>query len=174
MPNDDDWVPARRVAKRFFSQIGVMSRNDKGPLWDGKTVVSTSPANLLHEVAHFQIAPDWRRFKPGYGLGVEPEGSCRPPQLVPDLRTEIEEGLASTLGILWEAHLGYPGWNDTARSHGWGEARDDEDFKDVAEFLKAAREQSRKLLRLGLITAEGVPRPVLAKRWRAREGPQVD
>lgn len=165
MTDDDDWAPAKEVASRFFTKFGVLGDIRGVPLWDGKTVSASSPINLLHEVAHFQIAPEWRRFKPGYGLGMEPEGDAWPPQLVGDRRTEVEESMASALGVLWAAHLGYEGWRDTAKSHSWG--RVNEWIRDVDHFLWITGEVARSLLRLGLITPEGVPIPVLARRWRA-------
>lgn len=165
MTSDQDWGPAREIASRFFPRIGTLGKLGETPLWDGKAVSASTPSSLLHEVAHFQIAPEWRRFKPGYGLGMEPEGNAFPPQLVSDRRSEVEESMASALGILWEAHLGYKGWRDTAQSHSWGRVR--EWIRDVDHFLWITDGVAGTLLRLGLITPGGVPIPVTARRWRA-------
>jgi hypothetical protein len=166
--SEDDWGPARKVAEQFFTKIGHLGQPNDAPLWDGETVTASTPANLLHEVAHFQIAPAWRRFKPGYGLGIEPEG-VEHPQLATDMRSALEESLASVLGILWQAHLGYEDWPDTAKSHGWNDDACHHRFDDIHDFLRAAEKKRLTLIRLGLITLDGTPKPVLAPRWRVNE-----
>lgn len=168
MISEDDWGPARKVAEQFFTKIGHLGQPNDAPLWDGETVTASTPANLLHEVAHFQIAPAWRRFKPGYGLGIEPEG-VEHPQLATDIRSAVEESLSSVLGVLWQAHLDYEDWQGTAQSHGWNDGYHNHRCEDVYDFLKAAEKKSLKLIRLGLITLDGVPRPVLAPRWHVHE-----
>jgi hypothetical protein len=69
---------------------------------------------LLHEVAHFQIAPPARRRLIDFGLGAGPETGNRTAAecaatIVFGLEREREEAMASLLGILWEVELGQPG-----------------------------------------------------------------
>ena len=67
---------------------------------------------LVHEVAHWLIAPDDRRVLPDFGLGAGPETGrieeANAARCVDDTVKEEEELLASLLGILFEAVLGQP------------------------------------------------------------------
>ena len=67
---------------------------------------------ILHEIAHYLLAPPARRALPDFGLGPGPDtrdraGAERAATL-PMLEREIDEAMASLLGILWEAELGQP------------------------------------------------------------------
>jgi hypothetical protein len=81
--------------------------------WDGTALDGTTEAYvILHEVAHFVLAPADRRGLPDFGLGPGPDtrdraGAERVATL-PVLEREIDEAMASLLGILWEAELGQP------------------------------------------------------------------
>ena len=78
--------------------------------WDGKRLRSqTSASVLIHEIAHYLIAPPHRRSLIDFGLGAGPEtgyshiaDNCC---LVDDDTKMKEEVLTSMLGILWEAEL---------------------------------------------------------------------
>lgn len=79
--------------------------------WDGQAVrTKTETAVLLHEIAHWQIAPEDRRTLPDFGLGAGPEtgrvAEADAARCVDDATKEEEENLASLLGILWEVDLG--------------------------------------------------------------------
>ena len=81
--------------------------------WNGKALnVATPPApsggNLIHEIAHWVVAPPERRELPDFGLGAI------------GFRNGAgdEESLASMLGILIERSLGLA-WDDTWVLHEW-------------------------------------------------------
>lgn len=81
--------------------------------WDGQAVATqTETAVFLHEIAHWQIAPLDRRTLPDFGLGAGPESGHKAAAdaacCVDDQTKELEENLASLLGILWEVELGGP------------------------------------------------------------------
>jgi hypothetical protein len=81
--------------------------------WDG---VALNPATeayvILHEVAHFLLAPPERRKLVDFGLGPGPDTIDRTAAeraaCVPVLEREADEALASLAGIVWEARLGQP------------------------------------------------------------------
>jgi hypothetical protein len=81
--------------------------------WDGSALDGATEAYvILHEVAHYQLAPPERRALPDFGLGPGPDTSDRDgaerAAAVPMLEREADEAAASLLGILWEAELGQP------------------------------------------------------------------
>jgi hypothetical protein len=67
---------------------------------------------ILHEIAHFLLAPPERRHLPDFGLGPGPDTTeCETAEracTVPLLQRDADEAAASLLGILWEAALGQP------------------------------------------------------------------
>jgi len=81
--------------------------------WDGAALDGAVEAYvILHEVAHFVLAPPERRAAVDFGLGPGPDtrdraGAERAATL-PMLEREADEAAASLLGILWEAKLGQP------------------------------------------------------------------
>ena len=81
--------------------------------WDGMALNGATEAYvILHEVAHFALAPPERRGLIEFGLGpgpdtVDREAALRAAVLSP-LAREKDEAAASLLGILWEAELGQP------------------------------------------------------------------
>ena len=82
--------------------------------WNGYALRSATEAYvLLHEVAHFQIAPPARRALIDFGLGAGPETGDRAAAeraaCVFGIARESEEAMASLLGVLWEVELGQPG-----------------------------------------------------------------
>jgi len=81
--------------------------------WDGRSVaIRLEPSVLIHEVAHYQCAAPARRGVVDFGLGAGPEsgrkaeGDAAQSLFLPE--RDVEEGLCSLLGILWEAELGQP------------------------------------------------------------------
>ena len=81
--------------------------------WDGAALNGATEAYvILHEVAHFALAPLERRSLIEFGLGPGPdtldrEEAERAAVLSPLARDE-DEAAASLLGIVWEAALGQP------------------------------------------------------------------
>ena len=82
--------------------------------WDGRALNSATEAYvILHEAAHFVLAPLERRQLVDFGLGPGPDtrdrdAAARAAVLSP-LAREEDEAAASLLGIIWEAELGQPG-----------------------------------------------------------------
>jgi hypothetical protein len=81
--------------------------------WDGAALDGDTEAYvILHEVAHFVLAPPERRRLVDFGLGPGPDTRQRAvaeaAAVVPLLDREADETEASLLGILWEAALGHP------------------------------------------------------------------
>jgi hypothetical protein len=81
--------------------------------WDGVALDGDTEAYvILHEVAHYVLAPPERRKLPDFGLGPGPDTRDRAgaehAAVLPVLEREVDEAMASLLGILWEAELGQP------------------------------------------------------------------
>lgn len=81
--------------------------------WDGAALDPDTEAYvILHEVAHFVLAPPERRSLIDFGLGPGPDTrdreSAERAALLPIAEREADEADASLLGILWEAALGQP------------------------------------------------------------------
>jgi hypothetical protein len=81
--------------------------------WDGAALNGETEAYvILHEIAHFMLAPPERRRLADFGLGPGPDTidhdtAERAALLAPLARAE-EEAEASLLGIVWEAKLDQP------------------------------------------------------------------
>ena len=91
----------------------IDARPEDGFSWNGTAVATqTETAVLLHEFAHWQVAPESRRCLPDFGLGAGPEtgrvAQAEAACCVDDQTKIREEDLASLLGILWEAEIGGP------------------------------------------------------------------
>jgi len=81
--------------------------------WDGAALLGDTEAYvILHEIAHFVLAPPERRRLVDFGLGAGPDTTDRAAAdravALPILEREADEAAASLLGILWEAALGHP------------------------------------------------------------------
>jgi hypothetical protein len=81
--------------------------------WDGAALDGATEAYvILHEVAHFMLAPPGRRALADFGLGPGPDTRARAAAeraaVLPVNEREGDEAMASLLGILWEAELGQP------------------------------------------------------------------
>jgi hypothetical protein len=81
--------------------------------WDGAALNGDTEAYvILHEVAHFVLAPLQRRGLMDFGLGPGPDtldhaAAAEAATLSPLARAQ-DEAAASLLGIVWEARLGQP------------------------------------------------------------------
>jgi hypothetical protein len=81
--------------------------------WDGAALNSATQAYvILHEIAHFVLAPPERRGVVEFGLGPGPDtidrAAAERAAVLAPLACEADEARASLLGILWEAELGQP------------------------------------------------------------------
>ena len=81
--------------------------------WDGTALNDATEAYvILHEVAHFALAPPERRGLVEFGLGPGPDtldrDAAERAAVLPLLEREADEAAASLLGIVWEAALGQP------------------------------------------------------------------
>ncbi|HEX5452920.1 MAG TPA: hypothetical protein VFX06_03940 [Stellaceae bacterium] len=81
--------------------------------WDGAALsVDTEAYVILHEAAHFVLAPPERRGLIDFGLGPGPDTTDRAAAeraaVVSLMERDADEAAASLLGILWEAALGQP------------------------------------------------------------------
>ena len=124
--------------------------------WDGINVASgMEPSVLIHEVGHYQCAAAYRRGLPDFGLGAGPEtgvgtAAANAVQTVFGAEADMEEGLSSLLGILWEAELGQPAILAFLEQN-WLEGG--ADARNVNHFIKMVA----TLERHGLIDADGHP-----------------
>lgn len=103
---------ALRVAAHFGIPVHPPSARP-GFNWDGTALDADTEAYvILHEIAHFVLAPPERRRLVDFGLGPGPDtrerAAAESATVVPLLEREAEEAEASLLGILWEAALGQP------------------------------------------------------------------
>ncbi len=111
--------------------------------WDGRAVsIRTEAAVLIHEVAHWLIAPLNRRTLPDFGLGAGPEtgwaAQANAIRCVDDRTKEREELHASLLGILYEAALGFPAIHSFIEQNwleGWEREAAAAQFGEVAHSL---------------------------------------
>ncbi|MEX2455167.1 MAG: hypothetical protein WD470_10715 [Rhodospirillaceae bacterium] len=138
--------------------------------WDGHAIRTRSEASVLvHEVAHWLVAPPERRALPDFGLGAGPEtgrvAEADAARCVAQDVKEEEELLASLLGILWEAMLGQPAILSFIEQN-WLEAWD----------RPAAGEQFRRVVgalrRRGQIGEKGLPETTADVPVR-RAGPEI-
>ena len=106
----------RQQALAFARKAGMAVHPEGAPCrfnWDGAALNGATEAYvILHEVAHFVLAPPTRRRLVDFGLGPGPDTTDRAAAevavAVAAAEGEAEEAEASLLGILWEAALGQP------------------------------------------------------------------
>jgi hypothetical protein len=106
----------RRQALAFARACGMRVHppgTRPGFNWDGAALDGDTEAYvILHEIAHFVLAPPERRRLPDFGLGPGPDPAERDAAeraaILPPLERESDEAAASLLGILWEAEFGQP------------------------------------------------------------------
>ena len=81
--------------------------------WDGTALDGDTEAYvILHEAAHFALAPPERRGLVDFGLGPGPDtrdrAAAERAAVLPLAARNADEAAASLLGTLWEAALGQP------------------------------------------------------------------
>lgn len=106
----------RQAALSWARRHGVPIHSDGADCafnWDGAALDPATEAYvILHEAAHFVLAPPERRALPDFGLGPGPDtrdrAAAERATVASPAESEAEEAAASLLGILWEAELGQP------------------------------------------------------------------
>jgi hypothetical protein len=129
--------------------------------WDGAALLGATEAYvILHEVAHFALAPPERRGLVEFGLGPGPDTldrvAAERAATLPPLEREADEATASLLGILWEAALGQPALASFLDQN-WLEGLD----RSAPEHFTAVLETLR---RRGMLTAVGMPAASIAPK----------
>jgi len=107
-----DWCAALDLARRHGVAVHPTGTY-RAFNWDGAALDGDTEAYvILHEVAHYVLAPAERRKLPDFGLGPGPDtldrASAEQAVALPVQEREADEAMASLLGILWEAELGQP------------------------------------------------------------------
>jgi hypothetical protein len=106
-----------RIAALSFARGFGMAIHPEGTScrfnWDGTALNAATEAYvIMHEVAHFALAPLERRGLVEFGLGPGPDtfdrDAAERAALLPPLEREADEAAASLLGIVWEAAMGQP------------------------------------------------------------------
>jgi hypothetical protein len=109
---DDHHRQALQLLARFG--MGALDHAPQdGVTWDGAAVaIRMEPSVIIHEVAHYQLAPPHRRCLVDFGVGAGPESGDKTlgerDRKLHGVDCDREEALASLLGVLWEAELGQP------------------------------------------------------------------
>lgn len=152
--------------REVVSALGIPYVEGKDPnqfVWNGYQLQIDNldtPSNILHECAHYQVAPTLFRRQVEYGLGKAPnslrffEVTRLHTRAAPD-----DELLASLLGILWEKHLGYDHVN-TLFAHNWVRNTFNPTWEEYAKH-NSTETALETLYELGLISARGVPKVVV-------------
>jgi hypothetical protein len=114
-PTHYDTAYERDIARQFARTMGMGvllgHHPQDGLSWDGVNLAGEMEAYvILHDVAHYQVAAPQRRRSADFGLGAGPETGARQKadaaQHLFGAPREMEEAMASLLGILWEVRLG--------------------------------------------------------------------
>jgi hypothetical protein len=106
----------RREALSLAREFGIPIHpegSSSGFNWDGAALDGGTEAYvILHEIAHFVLAPPERRGLVDFGLGPGPDTTDRAAAeaaaVISLAERDGEEAEASLLGIVWEAALGQP------------------------------------------------------------------
>lgn len=140
---------------RGFGMVILDEAPTAGYTWDGHALrVRMEPSVIVHDVAHLQVCAPERRTAPDFGLGAGPETGLRTEadaaMSVFGVERELEESLASLLGILWEAELEQPAicaFLEQNWLEGGASAHNRRHFVKIVDHLAAH----------GFLTADGRP-----------------
>jgi hypothetical protein len=167
----------RLAALSFARGFGMAIHPEGTPCrfnWDGAALNGATEAYvILHEVAHFALAPLERRGLVEFGLGPGPDtldrDTAERAAVVSPLARAEDESLASLLGIMWEAGLGQPALASFVDQN-WLEGLD----RSAADHFTAVVDtlRQRGLLRVERAPAAStIPRdgraPHCWSRWRS-------
>jgi len=154
----------RLAAFQFARTFGMAIHPDGSRCrfnWDGVALSGATEAYvILHEVAHFALAPPERRGLVEFGLGAGPDTLDRETAeraaVLPPLEREADEAAASLLGIVWEAALGQPALASFLDQN-WLEGLDRSAARHFTAVVETLRQ--RKLLSVGpALAASTIPR----------------
>jgi hypothetical protein len=167
-PDNVDTPAQRADAVALAHAFGIATLDEEPAVafsWDGQCIRTRSEASVIvHEVTHWLLCTPERRPLPDFGLGAGPETGLKDIAnaafCVTLEQLQAEEVLTSLLGILWEAELGQPAILAFLEQN-WleGPERD----STLHYFIDRIEE----LYRLGLLDADGRPRPPPAGLARA-------
>lgn len=136
-----------RLAALAFARAHGMAVHPPGTEcrfnWDGVALNGATEAYvILHEVAHFVLAPSERRRLIDFGLGPGPDtldcAAADRDAVLPPLPRDEDEAAASLLGIIWEARLGQPALASFLDQN-WLEGRD----RAAAHFTNVVEQLNR-------------------------------
>ena len=134
--------------------------------WDGAALDGDTEAYvILHEAAHFVLAPPERCNLIDFGVGAGPDTTDRAAAdraaVLAILEREDDEAAASLLGILWEAALGQPALASFLDQN-WLEGLE----RSAAPHFTAV---VRRLQRLGFVGGSAMPPEQVGDQPSARE-----
>lgn len=117
-PGGVDTPEHRAAGIDLAHRMGIATLNEEPAMafsWDGRHIRTRSEASvIIHEVAHWQVCAPDRLALYDFGLGAGPETGRKAEadgvRRLSDAEREVEECLASLLGILWEVELGQPAY----------------------------------------------------------------
>src|SRR5215813_5811696 len=147
----------RQVALSLAGALGMAIYPEGTPCrfnWDGVALLGATEAYvILHEVAHFALAPRERRGLIEFGLGPGPDTldrvAAERAAILSPLEREADEAAASLLGIVWEAALGQPALASFLDQN-WLEGLDRSAPEHFTAVLKTLRGR-------GMLSAVGAP-----------------
>lgn len=104
--------------RRLARQLGLEIAEKRWPAWLGPgVVVGESDEDVLHEIAHWLVAPKSRKDVKWFGLRF---WAADGPVRVSDCHADLEEEQASLLGIILLREFGLTEeYHRTLREHHW-------------------------------------------------------
>jgi hypothetical protein len=162
----------RQAALALARSFGMRVHAEGHPCpfnWDGKALNGGVEAYvILHEAAHFALAPPSRRLLAEFGLGPGPDTLDREAAEkaagLSLFEREEDEALSSLLGILWEAALGQPALASFLDQN-WLEGSDRNAARHFTSVLRALSQ--RRMLDADARTPAAIA-PALAQPTRLR------